>query len=105
MQEYDYLKTGLRREGVYAGAYNMVEITAFIAAPLVVGSILQMLGYESTVDNVAVDQDPRALTGIRVSIAVIPAGCNLVAAIILLRWTLTRESLAELRAQRTAASA
>ena len=105
VQEYDYLKTGLRREGVYAGAYNMVEKTAFILAPLVVGSILQMLGYESTVDNIAIEQDPRALTGIRVSIAAIPAGCNLVAAIILLRWTLTRESLAELRAQRTAASA
>ncbi|WP_446830782.1 MFS transporter [Candidatus Foliamicus sp.] len=102
VQEYDYLKTGLRREGVFAGAYNMVEKTAFIAAPLVVGLVLQWLGYESTVDDIAVDQDPRALTGIRVSIAAIPAVCNLFAGIILMRWTLTREYLEELRAKRAA---
>ncbi len=105
VQEYDYLKTGLRREGVFAGAYNMVEKTAFIAAPLVVGLVLQVLGYESTVDNISIEQDPRALTGIRVSIAAIPATCNLFAGIILLRWTLTRDRLAELRAERAAASA
>lgn len=105
VQEYDYLKTGLRREGVFAGAYNMVEKTAFILAPLSVAFILQLLGYESTIDNAAVEQDPRALTGIRVSIAAIPAGCNLIAGIILLRWKLTREHLAELRAERAAATA
>lgn len=103
VQEYDYLNTGLRREGVFAGAYNMVEKTAFIAAPLVVAWLLQALGYESTIDNIAVDQDPRALTGIRVSIAAIPAVCNLFAGVILLRWTLTRQSLARLREQREAA--
>ena len=105
VQEYDYLKTGLRREGVFAGAYNMVEKTAFILAPLVVGLILQLLGYEATVDNIDVEQDPRALTGIRVSIAAIPAACNLLAAMILLRWSLTRKRLEELRARRASASA
>lgn len=105
VQEYDYLKTGLRREGVFAGAYNMVEKTAFILAPLVVGLILQLLGYEATIDNIDVEQDPRALTGIRVSIAAIPATCNLLAAMILLRWSLTRKRLAELRAQQASASA
>jgi len=99
VQEYDYLKNGLRCEGVFAGAYNMVEKTAFIAAPLVVGFILQMLGYESTANNQAVEQGATALTGIRVSIAAIPAVCNLLAGIILLRWTLTREHLAALRAK------
>ena len=105
VQEYDYLKTGLRREGIFAGAYNMVEKTAFVLAPLVVAFMLQLLGYESTIDNVEVQQDPRALTGIRVSIAAIPAGCNLLAGIILLRWKLTREHLAALRAEQASASA
>ncbi len=105
VQEYDYLKTGLRREGVFAGAYNMVEKAAFMGAPMLISLILWLLGYQSTVDNEAIQQDPGALTGIRISIAIVPAICNLLAGIILLRWTLTREYLAELRAQRASASA
>jgi GPH family glycoside/pentoside/hexuronide:cation symporter len=103
VQEYDYLKTGLRREGVFAGAYNMVEKFAFMMAPVVIGLILGALGYQSTVDAEAIQQDPGALTGIRISIAVVPAVCNLIAGIILLRWTLTREYLEEMRAKRDAA--
>ena len=103
VQEYDYLKTGLRREGVFAGAYNMVEKFAFMMAPVVIGFILWALGYQSTVDAEAIQQDPSALTGIRISIAIVPAVCNLIAGIILLRWTLTREYLEELRAKRDAA--
>ena len=103
VQEYDYLKTGLRREGVFAGAYNMVEKFAFMGAPVVIGVILGMLGYQSTVDAEAIQQDPGALTGIRISIALVPSVCNLIAGIILLRWTLTREYLDELRARRESA--
>lgn len=105
VQEYDYLSTGLRREGVFAGAYNMVEKAAFMGAPMLISFILWLLGYQSTVDNEAIQQDPSALTGIRISIAIVPAVCNLLAGIILLRWTLTREYLAEMREAREAASA
>ena len=105
VQEYDYLSTGLRREGVFAGAYNMVEKAAFMGAPMLIGLILWLLGYQSTVDNEAIQQDPSALTGIRIAIAIVPAVCNLLAGIILLRWTLTREKLDELRARRDAARA
>ena len=102
VQEYDYLSTGLRREGVFAGAYNMVEKAAFMGAPMLISFILWLLGYQSTVDTEAIEQDPSALTGIRISIAIVPAVCNLLAAIILMRWTLTREYLEELRAKRSA---
>ena len=105
VQEYDYLSTGLRREGVFAGAYNMVEKAAFMGAPMLIGLILWLLGYQSTVDNQAIQQDPSALTGIRISIAIVPAVCNLLAGIVLLRWNLTREMLDELRAKRDVASA
>ncbi len=104
VQEYDYLATGLRREGVFAGAYNMVEKTAFMAAPMLISVILGLLGYQETVDTEAIQQDPGALTGIRITIAIIPAVCNLIAGLILMRWTLTREYLEELRAQRKSAS-
>lgn len=103
VQEYDYLSTGLRREGVFAGAYNMVEKAAFMGAPMLIGLILWLLGYQSTVDNEAIQQDPSALTGIRIAIAIVPAVCNLLAGIILLRWTLTREYLEELRDARESA--
>ncbi len=103
VQEYDHLTTGLRREGVFAGAYNMVEKAAFMAAPLMIALIIGLLGYQSTVDNEAVQQDPGALTGIRISIAIVPAVCNLLAGVILLRWNLTRDYLEELRQQRASA--
>ena len=91
VQEYDYL--------------NMVEKASFMGAPMLISFILWLLGYQSTVDNEVIQQDPSALTGIRISIAIVPAVCNLLAGIILLRWTLTREYLAEMREAREAASA
>ena len=81
----------------------MVEKFAFMGAPVVIGVILGLLGYQSTVDAEAIQQDPGALTGIRISIAIVPAVCNMLAGIILLRWTLTREYLEELRAKRESA--
>ena len=74
-----------------------------MGAPVVIGVILGALGYQSTVDAEAIQQDPGALTGIRISIALVPSVCNLIAGIILLRWTLTREYLDELRARRESA--
>ena len=81
----------------------MVEKAAFMGAPMLISFILWLLGYQSTVDTEAIQQNPSALTGIRISIAVVPAVCNLIAGVILLRWTLTRDYLEELRARRESA--
>jgi GPH family glycoside/pentoside/hexuronide:cation symporter len=98
VMEYDYLKTGMRREGAYAGAYNVVEKAAYAISPLMMTVVLGLLGYKESVNNVAVAQSANAVLGIYLSIAIIPALCNLAASIVLLRYDLTEEKLQELRA-------
>ncbi len=99
VMEYDYLKTGLRREGAYAGAYNVVEKAAYAISPLMMTIVLGALGYKESVNNAAVAQTDNALLGIFLSIAIIPALCNLAAVLVLLRYDLTEAKLRELRLQ------
>lgn len=98
VMEYDFLKTGMRREGAYAGAYNVVEKAAYAISPLMMTIVLGLLGYKESVNNVAVAQTDSAILGIYLSIAIIPALCNLAAAFVMLRYDLTEAKLRELRA-------
>jgi glycoside/pentoside/hexuronide:cation symporter, GPH family len=41
----DHARTGLRREGVFAGAYSFVEKASFALGPMLVGFIFQIMGY------------------------------------------------------------
>ena len=41
----DHVRTGLRREGVFAGAYSFVEKASFALGPMVVGFIFQLMGF------------------------------------------------------------
>lgn len=41
----DYARTGLRREGVFAGAYSFVEKASFALGPMAVGFIFQIMGF------------------------------------------------------------
>ncbi len=100
IMEYDYLRTGLRREGVYAGAYSFIEKGAFALSPLVMTLVLGLLGYEESVDNRFVEQSAEALRGIYLNIAIIPATCNALAALVLLRYDLSKDKLATLRRTR-----
>lgn len=67
--EYDYRRTGLRREGVFSGFYSFVEKTSFAIAPAIVGFILQAYHF----DKMAKLQPPEALRGILVVQAILPA--------------------------------
>ena len=92
--EYDELRTGERREGVYYGLWNF--LTKFTSALGVAtsGWALKLFGY---VPNVA--QTPRALLGIRIFFALAPAIALLISLPILVRYPITRRSHAELRAR------
>ena len=98
IMEYDSLRTGMRREGVFSGAYSLVEKSAFALSPLVLSLILSMFGYTESANNVYVEQSGDALFGIYLNIAIVPAICNALAAIVLLRYDLTEARLQELRA-------
>ncbi len=99
VMEYDFLRTGLRREGAYAGAYNMVEKAAYAVSPLLMTVVLGLMGYQESVNNATVVQSDNAILGIYLSIAIIPALCNLLAVVVLTRYDLTEKRLRQLRAE------
>lgn len=75
VMEYDYRKTGLRREGLYAGLYSFVEKLAFATAPLTLGVLLSSMGFIPGLPRTAT-QPESALFAITLAMAVIPAMTN-----------------------------
>jgi GPH family glycoside/pentoside/hexuronide:cation symporter len=97
VMEYDRLRTGMRREGAYAGAYNVVEKAAYALSPLMMTLVLGLLGYAESVDNRMVEQTEDAIFGIYLNIAILPATFNAIALVALWRYDLTEERLREMR--------
>ena len=87
--EYDYRRTGLRREGAFSGLYSFVEKTAFAIAPAIIGFILAAYHF----DKLAKVQPESALRGILMGQAVLPALYFSVSVAILYFYRLTEEGL------------
>ncbi|MCU0758981.1 MAG: MFS transporter [Steroidobacteraceae bacterium] len=91
--EYDYRRTGLRREGVFSGLYTTMEKAASAMGVSVVGAFLSAMGYVQSRGGVVVEQPPSAILAITICIAVIPASMNLLSAFALLFYDLDEEKL------------
>lgn len=87
--EYDYRRTGLRREGVFSGLYSFVEKAAFAFAPAITGLVLGYFGFVSK----APTQSPTALTGILIAAGVLPAIYFALSLPLLMRYDLTEARL------------
>ena len=98
--EYDYLRTGMRREGVFAGFYTTVEKLAAAGGIAIVGGILGAAGYVQS-RGIDVAQPESALTAIRLVVALLPAGVTLLAILLLFGYRLTEEQLQRARAERS----
>ena len=68
----DCKRSGIRREGVYAGAYSFVEKASMAFGPLLIGLILQAFHFKPSLGK-AVAQPAEALTGIYIGVAIVPA--------------------------------
>ena len=68
----DCKRSGVRREGVYAGAYSFVEKASMAFGPLLIGLILQAFHFKPSLGK-AVAQPAEALTGIYIGVAIVPA--------------------------------
>lgn len=96
--ELDRLKTGQGREGLFVGAFELMQTTSFIVAPLIAGFALSTAGLVP--GQVAPGAQPQtALQMMRIAMSVIPASCTLLGALLLLRYRLTGATLAALRAE------
>jgi GPH family glycoside/pentoside/hexuronide:cation symporter len=91
IMELDYRRTGLRREGVFAGTISFVEKTAGALSGIVIGGVLSFMQFDKALPPG--EQPESALWGIMICTALVPAGMSALKLIMLRFFTLTEESL------------
>ena len=87
--EYDYRKTGLRREGVFSGLYSIVEKVASSFAPTLLGLGYAWFGFQSKSPTQTVE----AIDGIRYCAAFLPCFYFAISMIPLYFYRLTEREL------------
>lgn len=98
--EYDYLQTGLRREGVLSALYSSIEKIAFALGPVILLYLLSIAGYQEGTAGWQTTQPPqvgRLLYGV---IGVLPASLYALSLIFLFRYDLSEARLIALRSAR-----
>lgn len=90
--EYDYRRTGLRREGIFAGFYTTVEKLSGAIGISVVGAILSWAGYIQS-QGAAVIQPQSAIDSIYLIMGCLPALISILGIIGLIFYSLSEEKL------------
>jgi GPH family glycoside/pentoside/hexuronide:cation symporter len=90
--EYDYRRTGLRREGIFAGFYTTVEKLSGAIGVAFVGAILSAAGYVATRTG-ATEQPQSAIDAIYLIMGILPAAISALGIIALLFYNLSEERL------------
>jgi GPH family glycoside/pentoside/hexuronide:cation symporter len=101
--EYDYHRTGLRREGVFTGVFVFVEQAAGAVGVAIIGLVLASMGYVPATEGRVVEQPPDAILGIYVCMAILPLVFQAIAILAISRYDLTAGKLLEMRARAAAA--
>ena len=52
-RQYDYQKTGIRCEGIFAGVYTTVEKVSFAIGPALLGLIIGYAGYDASAETLS----------------------------------------------------
>ncbi|MDH3509717.1 MAG: MFS transporter [Gammaproteobacteria bacterium] len=89
---YDYKISGMRREGVLSAAFSFVEKASLALGPLLIGALLSGMGFDKDLDPTE-DQTPSAVRAMYIGFIWIPAGCQLVAAMLLRFYRLKKSDL------------
>lgn len=92
--DWDCRRSGVRREGVYAGAYSFVEKASMALGPLLVGLILAHYGFDPKAAAAGVAQGEQAIGAVYLGAAVLPALCYALSVIPLLLYDLDERTLA-----------
>jgi GPH family glycoside/pentoside/hexuronide:cation symporter len=95
--EMDALRTGLRREGLYSALYSFVEKFGYAVGPAAVGAALSLAGFDAT-RSVTAANAASVRQAALLGVAYIPAGCAVVAVILLAFYRLDRKALDAARA-------
>jgi glycoside/pentoside/hexuronide:cation symporter, GPH family len=91
--EYDELRTGRRREGIYYGFCVFLQKTALAVGTFVVGQMLAVAGYIPSGPGEALPEQPHnALLAIRLAIGPLPAVALVIGMLLTAFYPVTRES-------------
>jgi glycoside/pentoside/hexuronide:cation symporter, GPH family len=90
VDHYEY-ETGERHEAVFFGLWMTVHQLGLGVAGFVLGLFLTGFGYEAAAEV----QDATAVLGVRLAFAIIPGTFLVLAALLLLRYRITRDTLVE----------
>ena len=92
--DWDEARTGERKEGSYFATWNFAQKAAGGIAIWMVGTSLAMTGYEP-----GVTQSESTVLGIRWLAAALPAGLQVVAGVLIYRFTLDEAAHRQARAE------
>ena len=90
--DYDEYLTGERKEGAYLAVWNLVRKIAGSITAFIIGIALQLAGFEPNVEQTDV-----AKWTIRSLLALMPAACYLVGAVLLLQFTFNEKEHQKIR--------
>lgn len=90
--QYDFQRTGLRREGIFAGVYTTVEKLAFAVGPALIGILLGSAGYVAGAD-MAQAQNEASRSVIYLGVSLLPATAIAAAGLLMTRFRLDEAEL------------
>jgi GPH family glycoside/pentoside/hexuronide:cation symporter len=85
---YDYVQSGQRREGAFAGFTTLFDKLSAAAAVAAMGGFLSAMGYVSSSGAAAVVQSDSAVLAVMLCVAVVPALAMGAAILVMLRYDL-----------------
>lgn len=98
--EWDELKTGQRREGIFYGFMVLLQKIGLAVALLIVGQTLEFAGFIERLPGQPIPIQPEsALSAIRIANTVFPAICLILGMILAYFYPITREVHAQIRLQ------
>lgn len=92
--DYDEYTTGSRNEGAYLAIWNLIRKISGSATAFIVGISLQYAGFEPNVE-----QTETTKTTIQALLALMPAACYIIGAILLVRFSFNEKEHDEVRRQ------
>ncbi|MCY3940060.1 MAG: MFS transporter [Gammaproteobacteria bacterium] len=95
--EYDYLKTGMRREGTLSSFYSTVEKLAFAVGPALALYFLGWFGYQAGTEGMRIEQPQSAIIAIYIGAGLTPAALYGLSLVFLFKYDLSEDRLEALR--------
>lgn len=90
---YDYVQSGQRREGAFAGFTTLFDKLSGASAIAAMGALLSAMGYVSSSGGAVVQQSEQAIFAVMLCVAVVPALSMLAAILTMTRYHLDPSSL------------